>query len=111
MKLCARRPRLADELGQDFAAFEHIVERPEHVHVVADKAELIETAEQRGEIEIALAGLQMHFLAVTEAIGETDLVAAADIHAGQEAVDAFRHEMRMVAVKAQRSRGDFSRSK
>src|SRR6185295_9241811 len=85
----ARRP------DQDLAAFEHVLARAEGQHVVPAIATPLEAPEHLGEIDGALAGLQV-LLVIAAVVGQPDLAAARDAEGIEEAPDTLRDQVRMV---------------
>src|SRR5712671_7056028 len=95
---------LPGDADERIAAFEHVVERAERVHVVAAKARAFDPSEHVGEIDVALAGRQVHLVPVAEAVGEAHLLDPAHIERVDKSGDALRHQMRMVGGERQPKR-------
>src|SRR5687768_2324412 len=81
--------RLARPCNEIVAAVQHVLQRAELVHVVARKTFVLDPAEHCPEIDIALAGPEMH-LDRPKTIGEPHFAAARKIQRVDEAGDAFR---------------------
>ncbi len=87
---------LSCEPHEIVAGGQHVLERAEGVHVMADEALIFDSPEHVGKIEVAGARLQMHFVPIAEAIGEPHLLDAAHIERVDKAGHAFRNEMSVV---------------
>src|SRR3990167_408646 len=74
------------------AAFEHVLERTELVHVVAIEALCFDAPEHVAEVDVARARLQV-FLNGAATIGEPHLAAEREVERLDEARDAFRIKM------------------
>src|SRR4051794_33771276 len=72
----ARGSRFFDEV---FARFEAVFETAERVGVVAFETRALDTPEHIPEIEIARAGLEVHFVAVPVAVGKTHFADDAEV--------------------------------
>src|SRR5688572_30905170 len=92
--------RFARPRDQIVARGDHVVERSKGVGVVALVAGALDRLEHRAEIEIAVAGLEMHLVPVSPGVGEPDLADAPEIQRLDEALDTLRHEVGMVGGEA-----------
>src|SRR5678816_1074766 len=92
---------------QDLAALEHILARAEGQHVVAAITTPLEALEHLGEIDGALAGLQV-LLVVTAVVGQPHLAAALEADGIEKAANALRDQVRVVDGEGppERGRGD-----
>ena len=77
---------------------------------MALEALALDAPEHVAEIEVAVARLQVHLVAVAEAIGEPHLAHRAHVERVDEAVDAVGHEMRVVGRERKPNAGDWMRS-
>src|SRR5258707_99236 len=87
---------LPGDADERIAAFEHVVERAERIHIVSAEAVAFDPSEHVAEIDVALAGRQVHLVPIAEAVGEAHLLDPADIERVDKSGDALRHQMRMV---------------
>ena len=92
----SRDSRLARRLDEVVARPEHVVERRERVGVVALEALALDAPEHVAEIEVAGARLQVHLVAVAEAVGEPHLGHLRHVERVHETRDALGHEVRVV---------------
>jgi len=71
---------------------------------VTAEAGALDAAEHVGEIEVALAGLQVHLVAAPKAIGQPHFLDLRHVERRDKPVDPLRHEMRMVDRERQAKR-------